>query len=216
MSESGRASPRACEPKSTIRDGAKFATMASTIRRSSASSMGATTSFIRQRVRPPSRFVHGPYLAIVDNAMPLQLPNPPPSSENARNTMRANRGSNTGPELRLRAALRTAGLAGYRLNWRAAPGRPDIAYPGPKVAVFVHGCFWHRCPRCNPPNPKAHTEFWTRKFALNVERDARKRAQLEPAGWLVLEIWECDIRERLPESVAQVGEALASRPSRRR
>jgi DNA mismatch endonuclease (patch repair protein) len=148
--------------------------------------------------------------------MPLQLPNPPPSSINARNTMRANRGSDTGPERAVRAALRAAGLAGYRLNWRQAPGRPDIAYPGRRVAIFVHGCFWHRCPRCTPPNPKAHSEFWERKFALNVERDARKRAQLEAAGWLVLVIWECEVRERLPDSVAEVARALASRPGRRR
>ncbi len=153
---------------------------------------------------------------IVAGPMPRQLPNPPPSSENARNTMRANRGSNTGPELRLRAALRTAGLAGYRLNWRAAPGRPDIAYPGRKVAIFVHGCFWHRCPRCNPPNPKAHSEFWTRKFELNVERDARKRAQLEAGSWLVLEIWECDVRERVAEAVDLIRATLASRPGRGR
>lgn len=148
--------------------------------------------------------------------MPLQLPNPPPSSVNARNTMRANRGTDTGPERRVRAALRAAGLAGYRLNWRQAPGRPDIAYPGRKVAIFVHGCFWHRCPRCNLGNPKAHSEFWARKFQLNVERDARKRAQLEAAGWLVLEIWECDVRERLPESVDRVAQALADRPGRAR
>lgn len=148
--------------------------------------------------------------------MPLQLPNPPPSSDNARNTMRANRGSNTGPERALRAALRQAGLSGYRLHWRQAPGRPDIAYPGRTVAIFVHGCFWHRCPRCNLASPKQHSEFWTRKFQLNVERDARKRAQLESAGWRVLEIWECDVRERLPEAVQQVAQVLASRPRRGR
>ena len=67
--------------------------------------------------------------------------------------MRANRARNTGPELRLRKALREAGLGGYRLNWKKAPGRPDIAYPGRKVAIFVHGCYWHHCPRCYPNLP---------------------------------------------------------------
>ena len=62
----------------------------------------------------------------------LQLPNPPPSSPAVRNVMRANRAKDTGPELRLRRALREAGLGGYRLNWKKAPGRPDIAYPGRK------------------------------------------------------------------------------------
>ncbi len=147
--------------------------------------------------------------------MPLQLPNPPPTSDHARNTMRANRGRNTGPERRVRAALRASGQPGYRLNWRQAPGRPDIAYPGRQTAIFVHGCFWHRCPKCNPPNPKSHAEFWTRKFELNVERDARRKAQLEESGWLVLEVWECDVRERLTQVIAGINEQLASRPARR-
>lgn len=147
--------------------------------------------------------------------MPLQLPSPPPSSDNVRNTMRANRGRDTGPERKVRAALREAGLGGYRLNWKRAPGRPDIAYPGRRTAIFVHGCFWHRCPICSPPNPKQHSEFWTRKFELNVARDARKRTELEEAGWLVLEVWEHDVRERLDEVVARIHMALAARPGRR-
>jgi DNA mismatch endonuclease, patch repair protein len=104
--------------------------------------------------------------------------------------MRANRARDTGPERRLRQALRAAGLGGYRLNWRNAPGRPDIAYPGRKLAIFVHGCYWHHCPRCYPNLPKSNPEFWARKFALNRERDARKRYGLESVGWTVLEVWE--------------------------
>ena len=81
------------------------------------------------------------------------------------------------------ARLRDAGLGGYRLNWKKAPGRPDIAYPGRKLAIFVHGCYWHHCPRCYPNLPKSNPEFWARKFELNRERDARKRRVLE-IGWL--------------------------------
>ena len=92
-----------------------------------------------------------------------------------------------------------AGLGGYRLNWRKAPGRPDIAYPGRKVAIFVHGCYWHHCPRCYPNLPKSNPEFWARKFELNRERDARKRTGLEAIGWTVIEVWECDIRNAYPE-----------------
>ena len=99
--------------------------------------------------------------------------------------MRANRARDTGPERRLRQALREARLGGYRLNWRKAPGRPDIAYPGRKVAIFVHGCYWHHCPRCYPNLPKSNPEFWARKFELNRERDARKRRDLEAIGWVV-------------------------------
>src|SRR5262245_38820624 len=139
----------------------------------------------------------------------LQLPNPPPSSPAVRNVMRANRAKNTGPELRLRRALREAGLGGYRLNWKKAPGRPDIAYPGRRVAIFVHGCYWHHCPRCYPNLPKSHPEFWARKFELNRERDARKRRNLESAGWTVIEAWECDVNRDVEPIVSGIASCIA-------
>jgi DNA mismatch endonuclease, patch repair protein len=120
--------------------------------------------------------------------------------------MRANRARNTGPERRLREALRAAGLGGYRLNWRKAPGRPDIAYPGRKVAIFVHGCYWHHCPRCYPNLPKSNPDFWARKFELNRERDARKRSRLEAVGWVVIEAWE----HELAADVAVIIEKVAA------
>ena len=124
--------------------------------------------------------------------------------------MRANRARNTGPELRLRRALREAGLGGYRLNWKKAPGRPDIAYPGRKLAIFVHGCYWHHCPRCYPKLPKSNPEFWARKFELNRERDARKRTHLEAIGWSVLEIWEHEVLGPSGEGVRRICEAIGS------
>jgi DNA mismatch endonuclease Vsr len=108
--------------------------------------------------------------------------------------MQGNKAKNTGPEVLLRKQLREAGYPGYRLHWRQAPGRPDVAYPGRKLAVFVNGCFWHRCPHCQPAMPKSNTEFWARKFSLNVERDERKRRELEAAGWTVVTVWACEIR----------------------
>jgi DNA mismatch endonuclease (patch repair protein) len=143
----------------------------------------------------------------------LQLPNPPPSSPAIRKVMQANRARDTEPERRLRRALRGAGLGGYRLNWRKAPGRPDIVYPGRRVAIFVHGCFWHHCPRCHPNLPKSHPEFWQRKFELNQARDRDKRLQLERAGWAVVEAWECDIRLALPDLLDRVRDALSLSPS---
>jgi DNA mismatch endonuclease Vsr len=121
-------------------------------------------------------------------------PPPPPSSAAASRSMRGNAAKNTTPELQLRAMLRAAGYSGYRLHWRKVPGRPDIAYPGRRIAVFVNGCFWHRCPKCQPSTPKSNTEFWERKFELNAERDARKVREIEAAGWTVLTVWECEIR----------------------
>jgi DNA mismatch endonuclease (patch repair protein) len=128
--------------------------------------------------------------------------------------MRANRARDTAPERRLRKALRDAGLRGYRLNWKKAPGRPDIAYPGRKVAIFVHGCFWHHCPTCYPDLPKSNTAFWARKFELNHERDARKRRDLERIGWSVLEVRECEIRDRMPAAISAMAIEINPGPGR--
>ncbi len=120
--------------------------------------------------------------------------NPPPSSETTTKVMKANKCKDTDPEMAVRRLLREIGHPGYRLNWKKVSGRPDIAYPGRRIAIFVNGCFWHRCPRCNLPLPKSHTEFWQQKFERNVERDRRKTSELEAMGWKVITIWECEIR----------------------
>ena len=111
-----------------------------------------------------------------------------------RHVMQANKSENTKPELKVRAALREAGLPGYRLHWKAASGKPDVCYPGRKIAIFVNGCFWHRCPYCSPSKPKTNTEFWQRKFERNRARDQRNRRELAERGWLVLVIWECRLK----------------------
>lgn len=123
----------------------------------------------------------------------------------SRHSMQGNRGKNTKPELLVRQRLREAGLPGYRLQWKKAPGKPDIAFPGRKVAIFVNGCFWHRCPHCNPSVPKRNTEFWEAKFRRNVERDARAIAELREMGWTAITIWECELkRDRIDETMAKV------------
>ena len=122
---------------------------------------------------------------------------PIPENENISRVMSANKGKNTKPEIALRNALYQNGLRGYRLHWKKAPGRPDISYPGKKIAIFVNGCYWHRCPYCDPSDPKTNVEFWLEKFLKNKERDKRKQAILESQGWKVLVIWECQIRSDL-------------------
>lgn len=122
--------------------------------------------------------------------------------------MRANKGKDTTPELIVRQMLRNIGYPGYRLNWKKAPGRPDIAYPGKKLAIFVNGCFWHRCPYCNLPLPKSHQDYWGPKFAANVERDVRKTKELESLGWHVLTLWECQIRKQPGEVIKTLKEFL--------
>ena len=112
----------------------------------------------------------------------------------SRKSLQGNKRAGTKPELLVRQRLREAGLPGYRLQWKQAPGRPDIAYPGRKVAIFVNGCFWHRCPLCQPPVPKRNREFWEAKFARNVERDAQALAALEEQDWTAIVIWECELK----------------------
>ena len=120
---------------------------------------------------------------------------PPASSEATRHVMQANRGRDTSPELAVRAALRAAGLTGYRLHWKGAPGRPDVCFVGRRVAIFVHGCYWHRCPHCALRTPRTHAEFWEAKFARNRERDARAVRELVSAGWTVVVVWECALKK---------------------
>jgi DNA mismatch endonuclease (patch repair protein) len=78
------------------------------------------------------------------------------------------------------------------------------------VAVFVHGCYWHHCPRCYPHLPKSNTDFWARKFELNRQRDIRKRIDLETVGWTVIEAWECRVRENADAYIEQVAAAIAA------
>jgi len=124
---------------------------------------------------------------------------PSASSPAVHNVMVANKSTNTKPELVVRSLLRIAGFPGYRLHWRIdGEGgryvcRPDISFPGRKLAIFVHGCFWHRCPKCDLGLPKSNVDYWRQKFEKNVERDRKKEASLEEIGWLVHTIWECDL-----------------------
>jgi len=120
---------------------------------------------------------------------------PIPESEVTSRVMSANRPKDTKPELLMRWALRQVGISGYRLHWKNTPGRPDIAYPGRKIAIFVNGCYWHRCPRCNLSLPKSNTEWWRAKFEGNKERDKRKKLALEEVGWKVFVIWECELKD---------------------
>lgn len=133
---------------------------------------------------------------------------PIPDSETRSKTMSAIKGKNTKPELVLRKALWHSGIRGYRLHWKNVPGRPDIAFPGKKLAIFVNGCFWHRCPHCQPSLPKTHIDFWQTKFDNNVARDLKKTGMLKNMGWRVIVIWECQIKRNLEDCTHQIKESL--------
>lgn len=122
--------------------------------------------------------------------------------------MARNRAKDTGPEMALRRALWAAGLRGYRLHARGVPGRPDVVFPRARLAVFVHGCFWHACPRHSRP-PRSNAAFWAEKFARNQERDARKVAELKGTGWRVLTFWEHEVNEDVQKVVRKVARGLA-------
>ena len=130
--------------------------------------------------------------------------------EATRRTMQSNRAKDTKPELRLRKALWAAGLRGYRKNARRLPGTPDVAYGRARLAVFVHGCYWHSCPVCTRNRtPKTNAAYWSAKFAQNRERDARSAAALEALGWRVQVFWECELKkDGLARAVARVAELL--------
>lgn len=104
------------------------------------------------------------------------------------------KGKNTKPEIVVRRHLTAAGFR-YRLHRRDLPGSPDIVLPGPKVAILVHGCFWHVHEGCRlAASPSTRPEFWTAKLRGNVERDDAAVAQLAMLGWRVLVVWECSTR----------------------
>lgn len=133
-------------------------------------------------------------------------------AENTAKSMRANRATGTRPEVRLRKAVWAAGLRGYRKNVRKLPGAPDLVFGPSKVCVFVHGCFWHGCERCSRNlKPRKNAAYWQAKIARNRDRDRRNQLALGEAGWLVLTIWECELKEDLNGFVERVQEAVKSR-----
>lgn len=133
---------------------------------------------------------------------------PVPKSEGTSKVMSANKAKNTKPELLLRKALCHSGLSGYRLHWEKASGRPDIAFPGKKIAVFVNGCYWHRCPYCKLSTPKTNEKFWEEKFEKNKKRDKEKKVILESNGWKVFVFWECEIKEDLNSCIEKISEFI--------
>jgi DNA mismatch endonuclease, patch repair protein len=138
-----------------------------------------------------------------------RLVNPPPTSEAVRHSMQANRAKDTKPELQLRKSLWSCGFRGYRLHSKTVPGRPDISFGKQKVAVFVHGCFWHRCPKCRFAIPRNNRKFWITKFRRNRARDKRKRHALEQLGWQVRELWECEIQNSMVKCLQSISRSLS-------
>lgn len=105
------------------------------------------------------------------------------------------RGKDTKPEMRVRRLLTQLG-ARYRLHRKDLPGSPDVVLPGRKLAIFVHGCFWHGhdCKR-GARAPKANADYWLTKITRNRARDITSREALQAAGWRVETLWECEMKD---------------------
>lgn len=132
------------------------------------------------------------------------------SAQKRSAVMRAVRGRDTGPELRVRRALHAAGFR-FRLQRADLPGRPDLVLPRHRLAVFVHGCFWHGhdCPRGRRA-PKTNAAYWQAKIARNRARDAAAQAALTAAGWTPVIIWECALDRAVEQVRAAIGQHCAA------
>jgi DNA mismatch endonuclease (patch repair protein) len=137
------------------------------------------------------------------------------SPEQRSRNMASIRGKDTLPEKFVRSLLHRLGYR-FRLHRRDLPGKPDLVFPSRRKVIFVHGCFWHmhHC-RWGRVIPGTNAEFWRTKRQTNCDRDRKAQAALSGAGWQILVVWECDVRdetalrERLQDFLGRPGAAAA-------
>lgn len=127
------------------------------------------------------------------------------SKEDRSKNMAAIRNQDTKPEIKLRKALFKEGFR-YRVRHKL-PGKPDIIFPGRKIAIFVDGCFWHGCPYCYK-EPSDNKEFWKNKLVVNKKRDCEVNEILEAKGWIVLRFWEHEIKKDIEDVVSMIKRSL--------
>jgi DNA mismatch endonuclease (patch repair protein) len=115
--------------------------------------------------------------------------------EQRKRTMRSVHSEHTKPEMVVRRLVHRMGYR-YRLHRRDLPGNPDLAFPGRKKVIFVHGCFWHGhdCAH-GRKRPKANATYWNQKLDRNLARDLKNQTLLRQNGWDVMIIWECELRD---------------------
>jgi DNA mismatch endonuclease (patch repair protein) len=118
----------------------------------------------------------------------------------------------TGPEVALRRELHARGLR-FRKELGGLPGRPDIVFTRAQLAVFVDGCFWHRCP-LHSTRPKTNAAWWEAKLDANVARDRRQDQQLTDAGWTVIRVWEHEPVDTAGDRIEAVWRTLRGEPPR--
>ena len=124
--------------------------------------------------------------------------------------MRAVKSKNTKPEMIVRKTLHALGYR-YRLNVKTLPGSPDLVFPKYRAVIFVHGCFWHghACKR-GARLPKTNQDYWRKKIARNVARDAKNSEALRALGWRVITLWECELNSFDPAAITIKGGPAAA------
>lgn len=114
------------------------------------------------------------------------------------------RGKNTKPEMILRSLLFKEGFR-FRIHKKDLPGKPDIVLIKYRVAIFVHGCFWHYHRGCREGRiPSSNSKFWEEKLLKNVEKDEKHTKALQELGWKVIVVWECEIEKNIRRAVEKI------------
>lgn len=136
---------------------------------------------------------------------------PVPRDANVSRQMKRMPRRDTGPELALRRELHRRGLR-FRTDYREIAGRPDLAFTRARLAVFVDGCFWHRCPQ-HGTQPKNNAPWWTAKLEANVSRDRRQDRELMDRGWTVVRVWEHEDVGEACDRIEAMWRSLLGEPS---
>lgn len=136
-----------------------------------------------------------------------------PAPVRSRNMAAIRSRGNFTTELRLRSLLVREGIRGWKLHGLKEIGSPDFVFPDLQVAVFVHGCFWHGCPRCGHV-PRANALYWSAKIERNQQRDRMMSRAARSRGYQVVRIWECVLRKRPRDCLERIYRVISRNASR--
>ena len=149
-------------------------------------------------------------MLVKNPSLPKVPPSPTATTAAVKSAMKGNRSTNTFPERVMHKALFGLGISDF-VTHHELPGSPDIAFVSEQVAVFVHGCFWHRCPHCAPHFPSSNLSYWRAKFARNRARDKAVVRRLKELGWRVVVVWECRLLTNPLRQAQRVRSTLGNR-----
>lgn len=116
------------------------------------------------------------------------------------------RSKDTKPEIKLRRQLTKESIKGYKIHYKLT-GKPDIVFPRRKIAIFIDGCFWHKCPKCFI-KPRSNKPFWKKKINQNLKRDKKVNKTLKKQGWKVIRIWEHELKTDVGKCTNKIKKAI--------